>query len=253
MLHNPDATGYSSDAVWNAMDKLREAKLTERIGVAPGPANGFTLDLLLCFERFGPLLDWAMVILNPMEPWPGTMCLASAAKHDVKLLTRVVDYGGVFHDDVKPGHKFGPSDHRAHRPAGWVEAGCAKLEKMRPIAQRHGLTMLQLSCLWNLAQPAVHSVVPTLVQECGAESKTIEAKVDELAALPDVKLSAEECEELLRIGDNKGCMDLKGGHPAHVGEPLPDRWSLRPELVAVGQQWGVDAQRDLAYAHAKAA
>ena len=71
LLHNPDFTGYTNDAVWNALDKLKDAKLTKRLGVAPGPANGFTLDLVLCFERFGPLIDWAMIILNPLEPWPG--------------------------------------------------------------------------------------------------------------------------------------------------------------------------------------
>src|SRR5829696_5203353 len=38
LLHNPDAIGYQSDAVWNGMDKLRETGLTEFIGVAPGPA-----------------------------------------------------------------------------------------------------------------------------------------------------------------------------------------------------------------------
>ena len=253
MLHNPDAIGYSSDAVWKAMDNLREVKLTERIGVAPGPANGFTLDLLLCFERFGPLLDWAMIILNPLEPWPGSLCLPAATQHDINIITRVVDYGGVFHDDVKPDHKFGQQDHRAFRPAGWVEAGCAKLEQMRPIAQRHGVTMLQLSCLWNLAHPCVKSVVPTLIQEADAQSKTIEAKVDELAALPAVHLTAEECQLLARIGDNKGCMDLKGGNPSHTGEPLPDRWSLTPDLEDIGRRWSVDPRRDLAYTHAKAA
>src|SRR6185436_11701504 len=117
LLHNPDLTGYTSDAVWNGLDKLRDARLTDRIGVAPGPANGFTLDILVCFDRFGPLIDWAMIILNPLEPWPGSLLLPAAAKHDVKLITRVVDYGGLFHDDVKPGHRFGPQDHRTFRPA----------------------------------------------------------------------------------------------------------------------------------------
>jgi len=68
-----------------------------------GPANGFTLDLILCMERFGALLDWAMVILSPMEPWPGRLVLPAAEKNAVKVVTRVVDHGGVFHDDVKPG------------------------------------------------------------------------------------------------------------------------------------------------------
>ncbi|MBN8247833.1 MAG: aldo/keto reductase, partial [Verrucomicrobia bacterium] len=121
LLHNPDQIGYTSDRVWSAMETLREVGLTQRLGVAPGPANGFTLDLILCFERFGPLLDWAMIILNPFEPWPGSLVLPAAERFGVSLLTRVVDYGGIFHDDVRPGHSYGTGDHRAFRPAGWID------------------------------------------------------------------------------------------------------------------------------------
>ena len=249
LLHNPDATGYTSDKVWSAMDKLKEAKLTERIGVAPGPANGFTLDILLCLERFGPLLDWAMIILNPLEPWPGKLVLPAAVKYDVSLITRVVDYGGLFHDDVKPGHKFGPQDHRTFRPAGWVEAGSAKLEQLRDIAEKHNLTMLQLACLWNLSQPAVKSVIPTLIQEVGAGAKPIETKVDELASLPELKLDEEECEFIAEVGDNTGCMELKGANRAHPGEPLPDRWSLTHDHELAAKRWSIDPDADLAYAH----
>jgi aryl-alcohol dehydrogenase-like predicted oxidoreductase len=249
MLHNPDSIGYTSDAVWSAMDKMREGKLADRLGVAPGPANGFTLDLILCFERFGPLLDWAMVILNPLETWPGHLCLPAAEKHDVKLITRVVDYGGLFHDDVKPGHEFPKYDHRTFRPAGWVEAGSSKIEKMRPIAERHGITMLQLACLWNLAHNPVKSVIPTLIQESGTGMKNIEQKIDELAALPEITLSLAEIETMRAIGDNTNCMELKGGNPAHVGEPLPDRWPLSTELTQVAQRWNIEPAKDLVCAH----
>jgi aryl-alcohol dehydrogenase-like predicted oxidoreductase len=250
LLHNPDAVGYSSDAVWGAMDKLREAKLADRLGVAPGPANGFALDLILCFERFGPLLDWAMIILNPLEPWPGGLCLPAAAQHEVRIITRVVDHGGLFHGDVRPGHKFGAQDHRCFRPAGWVEAGNAKIDQMRSVAEPRGLTLLQLASAWNLSQPAVKSVVPTFIQEAAAQGKPIEAKVDELAALPDLTLTAEECDRIARIGDNKGCMELKGGNPSHVGDPLSDRWSLTPDLESVAQRWGIRPERDLVCTHA---
>src|SRR5256712_4343582 len=249
LLHNPDSIGYTNDAVWKGMEKLKDAKLTDRLGIAPGPANGFTLDLILCFEHFGPLLDWAMIILNPLEPWPGCLVLPAAVKHDVNLITRVVDYGGLFHDDVKPGHKFSQQDHRAFRPTGWVEAGCEKMEQMRDVAGKHKVTMLQLACLWNLSQPGVKSVIPTLIQESGESAKAIETKVDELASLPDLKLSNAECELLAEIGDNKGCMELKGANRAHVGEPQPDRWSLTPDHQLVAKRWGIDANADLACTH----
>jgi aryl-alcohol dehydrogenase-like predicted oxidoreductase len=249
LLHNPDFTGYSSDRVWGAMWRLKDQKLTDRLGIAPGPANGFTLDLILCMERFVPLLDWAMIILNPLEPWPGRLVLPAAAKHNVSLITRVVDYGGLFHDDVKPGHKFAPQDHRAFRPAGWVEAGCVKMERLREIAQKYHLTMLQLACLWNLSQAPVKSVVPTLIQETADDAKSIEAKTDELAALPQTTLSKDECETIAEIGVNRGCMQLKGANRSHTGSPEPDRWALTPDLETVARQWGIDPDSDLAFSH----
>jgi aryl-alcohol dehydrogenase-like predicted oxidoreductase len=248
LLHNPDSIGYSSEAVWKAMQSVKEAGLTERLGVAPGPANGFTLDLINCFERFGPIIDWAMIILNPLEPWPGTLVLPAARKNDVKIITRVVDYGGIFHDDVRPGHKFGPQDHRTFRPAGWVDSGHEKLNKMRSIGEQHNLTMLQLACIWNLSQPAVRTVVPTLIQEINS-SKSIEQKLEELAGLPDVKLTPEESKSILQIGDNKGCMSLKGASPEHSGDAQPDRWTVTPELQQVGRRWGITPEKDLALLH----
>src|SRR3954464_9570896 len=184
LLHNPDRTGYTSPAVWDGMEALRSAGLTRLIGVAPGPANGFTLDLIECFESFGDRIDWAMLILNPMEPWPGELALPAASAHGVSVITRVVDYGGLFWDDVLPGHSFAPQDHRMFRPDGWIERGRERLAGMRAVAERHGLTMLQLACAWNLAHEAVRCVVPTLIQEPGGAARPVEAKRAELAAVP---------------------------------------------------------------------
>ena len=247
LLHNPDRVGYSSPAVWAGMRATREAGLTRRLGVAPGPANGFTLDLVGCLERFASDIDWAMIILNPLEPWPGELALAAAVANDVEVIARVVDYGGVFHDDVHPGHDFPKYDHRRFRPDGWVEAAAGKLDAMRPIAQRHGLTMLQLACTWDLAQPAVRCVAPTLIQEAGPDARPVEDKRAELASLdPVVELTAAELEEIRSIGENRGCMALKGASLAHQGPPLADRWAVDEELAAVGSRWGIDPERDLA-------
>jgi len=54
---------------------------------------------------------------------------------------------------------------------------------------------------------------------------------------------------LARIGDNKGCMDLKGASRAHTGEPVADRWSVDAELESVGRRWSIDPNRDLAHVH----
>jgi aryl-alcohol dehydrogenase-like predicted oxidoreductase len=247
LLHNPDRTGYSSEAVWDGMAALREEGLADQIGVAPGPANGFTLDLISCFERFGERIDWAMIILNPFEPWPGELCLDAAARHEVEVITRVVDYGGLFWGDLRPGTELAKGDHRAFRPPGWIEAGLKKLERILPIAERARLTPIQLACQWNLAHPAVECVVPTLIQEAGEEACPIEAKRVELANLPaEERLTDEDVATIRAVGDNTGCMALKGASPAHDGEERPDRWRLDGDLVAVGERWGIDPERDLA-------
>jgi hypothetical protein len=120
---------------------------------------------------------------------------------------------------------------------------------MRPIAERHGLSMLQLSCLWDLSQNPVKSVVPTLIQEVGATAKPIEAKLDELAALPEVTLSEDELRTIAAIGNNKGCMSLKGGNPEHSGDALPDRWQLNPDLLDVAARWKIQPGQDLVCTH----
>lgn len=240
LLHNPDRAGFTHEAVWEGMAALRDAGLTRLLGVAPGPANGFTLDVIDCFERFGDHIDWAMLILNPFEPWPGELALPAAAAHDVKVLTRVVDYGGIFHDDLRPGLPMGERDHRAFRAAGWIERGVEHLDALRPIAQRHGLTTLQLAAQWNLAHDAVRSVVPTLIQEAWDGAKTVEQQREELASLPaEVVLSDDEVAEIRAIGDNTRCMALKGGVPDHEGDAMPDRWTLDADLEAIGARWDI--------------
>jgi aryl-alcohol dehydrogenase-like predicted oxidoreductase len=246
LLHNPDRIGYTDEAVWRGMAALREAGLTRMIGVAPGPANGFTLDLIDCLERFGELLDWAMVILNPLEPWPGELVLDAAGQAGVRLITRVVDYGGLFFDDLRPEQALAKGDHRGFRPAGWIEAGRERMEPMRPIAERADLTMIQLACQWNLAHPPVACTAPTLIQEVGPKARTIEDKRAELAALPiDQRLTDRDVAVIRALGDNTGSMLLKGASPAFSGEEQPDRWTLDERLRDVAARWRIEPSRDL--------
>ena len=44
-------------------------------------------------------------------------------------------------------------------------------------------------------------------------------------------------------------MELKGGSPAHTGDPLPDRWALTADLQTVAERWGIAPERDLVCLH----
>ena len=239
LLHNPDERGYTSEAVWQGMAAVKSEGLTGKLGIAPGPANGFTFDMIQCFCQFHEVIDWAMIILNPLEPWPGSLVLPAAAEHDIKILTRVVDYGGLFYGDVRPGHVFKPGDHRTFRPAGWVDHGWEKIVRMKKIADRHGLTLIQFACLWNLAQPAVKNVIPTFIQEAGDDMPMIEQKIRDVASMPALPpFTMEEMEEIRTLGDNTGCMALKGASRRHATSDRPDEWAMRSDLELLNEQIG---------------
>jgi aryl-alcohol dehydrogenase-like predicted oxidoreductase len=217
--------------------------MADRLGIAPGPANGFTLDFIGCVERFGELIDWAMLILNPLEPWPVGLTLPVCEQHGVKVMTRVVDYGGVFHDDLGEGHIFKPGDHRTYRPEGWVQRGIEKANRMRPIAEKYGLSMIDFASIWNLSQKPVQCVVPTFIQEAGEGARLIEDKIRAFAKMPDVRLTAEEVEAVRQIGDNTGCMTLKGASKRHETSERCDEWPMREDLLEIagrhelGTEW----------------
>ena len=89
-------------------------------------------------------------------------------------------------------------------------------------------------------------MAPTLIQEAGPEAKPIEAKRDELAAVPaESPLSEAEVAELRAIGENRGSMLLKGATPDHDGEERPDRWSVSDDLADLAAREGIDPERDL--------
>ena len=93
---------------------------------------------------------------------------------------------------------------------------------------------------------AVVSVVLTVMQERGPQAKPVEAKRDELAATPRaILLDAEELAEIERIGENAGCMALKGGSALHDGADAADQWSLDDDLRAIAERWGIVPERDL--------
>ena len=180
-----------------------------------------------------------MLILNPMEPWPGELALGAAARHDISVLARVVDYGGLFWDDVTPARAPQRPDHRAFRPAGWIEAGRERLERMRPIADRHGLTMLQLAAQWDLAHGPVRSVAPTLIQEAGPGARARRGQAGRAGGHAGggrpVRRGGRRAPGDRRQRRHHG---PEGRRPRPRRAGLADRWTIDDELRAVAAPLG---------------
>ena len=63
------------------------------------------------------------------------------------------------------------------------------------------------------------------------------------------RLSDEDVAEIRAIGDNTGCMALKGASPEHEGEERPDRWPLSRRPGRRRQPLGHRPERDLVATH----
>ena len=217
LLHNPDRTGFTSEAVWDGMAALRDAGLADAIGVAPGPANGFTLDLIDCFERFGDRIDWAMVILNPLEPWPGELCLDAAAAQ-----RRAGDHpGGRLRRPVLGRRPPRPRVRRARPPPlsprrlGRGRQRAARADA--PLGRGGRADPDRLACQWNLAHDPVACVAPTLIQEAGPDARPIEDKRPELAALPRAAAELRGGRRDPRDRRQHGLDDAQGREPRARG------------------------------------
>ena len=80
-------------------------------------------------------------------------------------------------------------------------------------------------------------VVPTFIQEAGESARLIEDKIREFSTLSEETLTAEEVEAVRAIGDNTGCMPLKGASKRHETTERPDEWPMRPELAELAERY----------------
>ena len=169
MLHNPDRIGYSSEVVWHAMAGLREQGMAR--ADRRGPRTRQRLHArpdrlpraLRRHDRLGDDHPQPLRALARPPGAPGPRRAATCARSRGSSTTAASSTA-----TCPTRAQLGAHDHRAFRPEGWVQAGRDRLEKLRPIAEAHGLSSLQLACQWTLAHPSVECVVPTLVQEPGA-------------------------------------------------------------------------------------
>ena len=160
-LHNPKLNHIRDDDIFQTLDrKISEGKI-KTYQVALGPAIGWTQEGNEAMNRKN--VSAVQTVYNILEQTPGNDLIENGEKKNVGILVRVPDASGILTGKVKADTKIDEKDHRSVRKGEWIKASLQKVEQLRPIAERNGLTITELAIKFILSKKAVSSVLPTVI------------------------------------------------------------------------------------------
>ncbi|MGQ9871411.1 aldo/keto reductase [Leptodesmis sp.] len=114
-------------------------------------------------------------------------------EHQISILAYSPLAQGLLTGKFKPGHQFDPADHRAKNKLfqgeNFVRAQAA-LNKLRPIAERHHISLANLAIAWLIAQPQTNAITGVRHADQATEN----------ARAAEVQLSQAELAEIDAIG-----------------------------------------------------
>lgn len=160
-LHNPKMHHIRDDVIFNTLDnKINEGTIST-YQVALGPAIGWTQEGLEAMNRKN--VSAVQTVYNILEQTPGNELIERAERKNVGILVRVPDASGILTGKVKADTKIDEKDHRSVRKGEWVKSALDKVEQLRPIADRNGLSITELAIKFILSKRGVSSVLPTVI------------------------------------------------------------------------------------------
>ncbi len=162
-LHNPKLGHIRDDSIFETLDGFLRAGTIRTCQVALGPAIGWTDEGLEAMER--PCVGAVQTVYNILEQTPGNELLRRAADRGVGILVRVPEASGILTGKVNADTKIDQKDHRSVRKGEWIKASLQKVEEIRPIAERNGLTIRELAMKFIMTKQGFASVLPTVTDE----------------------------------------------------------------------------------------
>lgn len=199
-LHNPKMGHVRDDAVFTELASILREGRARACQAALGPAIGWEQEGLEAMER--PEVSAVQTVYNVLEQTPGNALLERAAERGVGVLARVPDASGILTGKVGAGTKIDEKDHRSVRKGEWVRAALAKVEQLRPIADRRGLSIAELAVKFILSRRGISSVIPTVV---GTD------EIDSFAAMSDGEyVPREDMDEIAALYESWPPYELKG-------------------------------------------
>src|SRR3954447_17117600 len=197
--HNPRVVTLMEDEHWETLESLkREGKILS-YGPSLGPAIGWRdegiyanairrapvpqmicnvleqdrgREFILAAER-GPSYDAAADAMKGeaskkmCEPtqWFDHSFRAWKVDPGPQFLIRVTHSSGMLEGHYTLDTKFDESDHRSHRPRAWLVEGVQKVEHLKAMCEKRGVTIGQLALLWLYAHPSIISALPNIYNE----------------------------------------------------------------------------------------
>lgn len=116
---------------------------------------------------------------HDFRPWR----TPALAEDGPQLLVRVTHSSGMLEGHYTVDTTFDESDHRSHRPRSWMVEGVQKVERIRELANRRGVTVGQLAMLWLYSHPSILSALPNIYGE---------EQIEEFASASDHPLLDDE-------------------------------------------------------------
>jgi len=170
-MHNPKIDQIRNDETFETFNELIHEGKMKTSQVALGPAIGWTQEGLEAMERDN--VSSIQTVYNILEQTPGNELINKASQKNVGILVRVPDASGILTGKVKAETVIPSNDHRKDRKLQWRQEALKKVEQLRPIAERNGLTITEFAIKFILSKEPIASVLPTVVSEEEVESFAI--------------------------------------------------------------------------------
>ena len=162
-LHNPKLRHIRDNSIFNVLDSFIADESIKTYQIALGPAIGWTQEGLEAMDR--PNVSAVQTVYNIIEQTPGNELMQKAEEKNVGILVRVPDASGILTGKVNADTKIDEKDHRSVRKGEWIKASLEKVEQIRPIARRNGLTITELAMKFIMSKKGFASVFPTVISE----------------------------------------------------------------------------------------
>ncbi len=192
-LHNTRIEPILDDALWDELGKFQAEGKVRELGVALGPAIGWTDEGLEAI-RNRPIVS-LQTVFNVLEQEPGRTFGAEARVADgsIGLISRVPHASDSLSGKITRDTEFPPGDHRAHRNRDNMLDNFDKADTLTFLWTDTGRTIGQAAIAGILADPTFTTVLPT----CMSVDDVLE-----YAAAADLPLTADEKSRLDALWDD---------------------------------------------------